>query len=339
MTDVAMPRPARDLPVPRIFVLTAVAALAVAALAVWALTLGDFALPWRTALAAARGDGPAKAVFVVQSLRLPRIVAAIAIGAALAVSGAVFQGVSRNPLVSPDVIGVNAGASLAAVYWIITRQSAALLAPAAFAGALIAAAAIYALAWRGGVEPDRMILVGIGVGAALTAAVTLLTVRYPAEVVRPAEHWLMGSLSGSVWSDACIVLAAALLFVPAALLLARLLRLTQLGDEVSRSLGLPLERLRLGLIVVGCGLAATATAVAGPIGFVALMTPHMARMLAGPVSGGVLVFTAALGALFLLGADLVAQFALPVPLPVGAITAAVGAPYFLYLLYRAHARL
>jgi iron complex transport system permease protein len=274
---------------------------------------------------------------VVQTLRLPRVVSAVLIGAALAVAGAIFQGVVRNPLVSPDIIGIDSGASLAAVFWIVTRQPAPLLPLAAFAGALLTAAVIYALTWRRGVDTDRLILVGIGVGAAVAAGITFVTVRFPVEIVRPAEFWLMGSLSGSTWRDVATLLVAALILVPSALLLAQPLRTLQLGDDITRTLGVPLERLRLGLIVVGCGLAATAVAIAGPIAFVALMVPHAARMLAGPVSTGVMLFTAILGALFLIIADVIAQHGLPVSLPVGAITAAVGAPYFLFLLYRSHA--
>jgi len=319
--------------------LTLVATAGVMLVSLWALSLGSFAMPLGDALAAARGQGSADQIFVVQTLRLPRIVAGILIGAALAVAGAIFQGVVRNPLVSPDIIGIDSGASLVAVFWIVTGQSAALLPLAAFAGALLTAAAIYVLAWKRGIDTDRLILIGIGVGAAVAAGITFLTVRYPVEIVRPAEFWLMGSLSGSTWRDVTTLLIAALLLVPAALLLARPLRTLQLGDDVTRGLGVPIERLRLGLIVVGCGLASVAVAIAGPIAFVALMVPHVARMLAGPVSGGVILFTATLGALFLIVADAVAQHGLPVALPVGAITAAVGAPYFLFLLYRSHARI
>lgn len=324
---------------PRVMVLTLIAAGGVMLVSLWALSLGSFSMPLGNALAAARGQGSADQIFVVQTLRLPRIVAGILIGAALAVAGAIFQGVVRNPLVSPDIIGIDSGASLVAVFWIVTGQSPALLPLAAFAGALVTAGAIYVLAWKRGIDTDRLILIGIGVGAAVAAGITFLTVRYPIEIVRPAEFWLMGSLSGSTWRDVTTLLIAALLLVPSALLLARPLRTLQLGDDVTRGLGVPIERLRLGLIVVGCGLASVAVAIAGPITFVALMVPHVARMLAGPVSGGVILFTATLGALFLVVADAVAQHGLPVALPVGAITAAVGAPYFLFLLYRSHARI
>lgn len=324
---------------PRIFALTFIAIGVMLLLGLWAVSLGSYTMPLTEALAAIRGQGTQEQVFVVQTLRLPRIVCAVLIGGALAVAGAIFQGVVRNPLVSPDIIGIDTGASLFAVFWIVTGQPGALLPIAAFAGAVLTAAIIYTLTWKRGVDTDRLILVGIGVGAAVAAGITYLTVRFPVEIVRPAEFWLMGSLTGSNWRDVVSLLITAALLVPLAIILARPLRTLQLGDDITRGLGIPLERVRLGLIVVGCGLAAVSVSIAGPIGFVALMVPHVARMLSGPVSGGVLLFTAALGAIFLLGADMIAQHGLPVTLPVGAITAAVGAPYFLYLLYRSHGRL
>ena len=324
---------------PRAIILTLLAFGIVLLLALWAVTLGSYAMPISEALAAVRGIGTEDQVFVVQTLRLPRIVSAILIVAALATAGALFQGVVRNPLVSPDIIGIDTGASLFAVFWIVTGRTSALLPVAAFAGAVLVAAIIYVLTWKGGVDTDRLILVGIGVGAAVGAGITFITVRFPVEIVRPAEFWLMGSLNGSTWRDVTTVLLTVAVLVPLSVILARPLRTLQLGDDITRGLGVPLERVRLGLIVVGCGLAAVSVAIAGPIGFVALMVPHVARMLAGPVSGGVVLFTAALGSIFLLGADMIAQHGLPISLPVGAITAAVGAPYFLFLLYRSHTRL
>lgn len=323
---------------PRVMLLTLGGVALILFLALWAVSLGSYRMPFSEALAAVRGIGTEDQVFVVRTLRLPRIVCAILIGAALAVAGALFQGVVRNPLVSPDIIGIDTGASLIAVFWIVTGQPAALLPIAAFIGAVTTAAVIYLLTWKGGVDTDRMILVGIGVGAAISAGITFLTVKFPVEIVRPAEFWLMGSLTGSNWRDVTVLLVTVAVLIPSAAILARLLRAMQLGDDVTRGLGVPLEQVRLGLIVVGCGLAAVAVSVAGPIAFVALMVPHVARMLTGPVSSGVMLFTAALGAIFLLSADMIAQHALPVSLPVGAITAAVGAPYFLFLLYRNQTR-
>lgn len=323
---------------PRVMILTLAGIALILFLALWAVSLGSYSMPFSEALAAVRGVGTEDQVFVVRTLRLPRIVCAVLIGAGLAVAGALFQGVVRNPLVSPDIIGIDAGASLLAVFWIVTGQPAALLPIAAFIGAVTTAAAIYLLTWKSGVDTDRLILVGIGVGAAIGAGITFLTVKFPVEIVRPAEFWLMGSLTGSNWRDVVVLLVTVVVLVPGAAILARLLRTMQLGDDVTRGLGVPLEQLRLSLIVVGCGLAAVAVSVAGPIAFVALMVPHVARMLAGPVSSGVMLFTATLGAIFLLSADMIAQHALPVSLPVGAITAAVGAPYFLFLLYRNQTR-
>lgn len=324
---------------PRVILLTIAALGIMLLLALLAVSLGSYTMPFNEALAAIRGVGSEDQVFVVRTLRLPRIVAAVLIGASLAVAGALFQGVVRNALVSPDIIGIDTGASLFAVFWIVSGKPGGLLPLAAFAGAIITSTVIYVLTWKKGVDTDRLILVGIGIGAAVGAGITFIMVKFPVEIVRPAEFWMMGSLTGSTWRDVATMLASSLILIPTAMVLAWLLRTMQLGDDVTRGLGVPLERLRLSLMVVGCGLAAVAVSVAGPIGFVALMVPHVARMLTGPVSGGVILFTATLGAIYLLGADIIAQHALPVTLPVGAITAAVGAPYFLYLLYRSQSRM
>lgn len=308
-------------------------------LMIWAMTLGSYTMPFGDVAGAILGRGSEEQGFVVRTLRLPRVLCAALLGAALAVAGAVFQGLVRNPLVSPDIIGIDAGASLVAVFWIVMGKPAELLPLAAFIGALLTAIVIYLLSWRGGIATDRMILVGIGIGAAVGAGTTYLTVKFPVEIVRPAQVWLMGSIFGSDWKDVVTLAVTSLVLLPAALVLGESLRTMQLGDDIARTLGLRLEATRLGLIVVGCGFAAVAVAIAGPIGFVALMVPHIARMLAGPVSGGVLLFAAAIGAFFLLASDVVAQHLLPVSLPVGIVTAAVGAPYFLWLLYHSQIRM
>ncbi|GIW04326.1 MAG: iron ABC transporter permease [Thermomicrobiales bacterium] len=308
-------------------------------LATFAMTRGSYTMPFGAVAKAVVGHGNPEQEMVVRTLRLPRVISAILIGAALAMSGAIFQGLVRNPLVSPDIIGISEGAGLCAVFWIVTGLDLTLLPLAAFVGAALTAAAIYLLTWKGGISPHRLILVGIGIGAMLRAGTSYLTVRYPVEQVRPAVVWQLGSVYGSDWGDVKIMGAVLLALAPVAVALTWHLRTLQLGDGVARSLGLSLERSRLGLIVAGCALAAVAVALAGPIGFVALMVPHIARMLAGPPSGSVMVFTGVLGALFLLGADVIAQHALPTALPVGVITGAVGAPYFLFLLYRVNTRM
>lgn len=308
------------------------------ALSIWAMTLGDYNLSFRDVLRAIAGDGDDKALFVVQDLRLPRVTVALLIGAILAMAGAIFQGLVRNPLVSPDIIGINTGASLLAVIWIAYGLSRDLLPLAAFLGAILTAAIIYVASWKGGILPSRLILVGIGVGAFLSAATTWVTLQFPIEKIRPAIVWTMGSVYGSTWGDVRLLAISLLVLGPLAIVLMWYLRVLQLGDDIGRGLGMHLELTRLALIVVGCGLAAAAVSVAGPIGFVALMIPHAARMLAGPLSSTVMLFTGLLGATFLLFADVTSQHFLPVTLPVGIVTAALGAPYFLFLLYKSNAR-
>ena len=329
----------------RVLLYCAITLVVLFLMATWAMTLGSFRIPFSEVLGEllGRNTGTDKhstqVHFIVHTLRLPRVLCAILIGASLSMSGAVFQGLVRNPLVSPDIIGIDSGATVAAVFWIVTRQPASMLPLAAFFGAIVTAIAIYLLSWKGGISPNRLILVGIGIGAALAAWTTFMLVKFPLDLARPAEVWTMGSVYGSNWTDVRWLSGGLLIFGTIAIASMWSLRILQLGDDVSRGLGVPLERTRLLIIVTGCALAAISVSVAGPIGFVALMVPHVARMLAGPASGTVLVFTALIGGVFLLFADVVGQHYLPVSLPVGLVTAGIGAPYFLFLLYRTNVRM
>ncbi|MCO5222788.1 MAG: iron ABC transporter permease [Thermomicrobiales bacterium] len=319
--------------------LTAVVSVLLGLLIIWAMTLGSYEIPFLDVARSVAGNGTDDQLLVVRQLRLPRVLTAAMVGASLAVSGAIFQGLVRNPLVSPDIIGVNAGATVVAVFWIVTGLSYSLLPAAAFLGASLAAAVVYLLTWKKGISPNRLILVGIGVSEFLFAFNQYLLVKFPLEQVRPAIVWSIGSIYGSSWFDVRILAVTLLICLPVAVFLAWPLRAMQLGDDVVRGLGLSLERTRLGLIVVGCALAGVAVALAGPIGFVALMVPHFARMIVGPLSGTMILFTAVIGAFFVLAVDVIGQHYLPVALPVGALTAAFGAPYFLFLLYRTNTRM
>lgn len=323
----------------RVLVLTGVALAALVALGAWGLTLGSFHLPLGDVVRALIGRGSRDADFIVLGLRLPRVLTATLLGPMLAMSGAIFQGLVRNPLVSPDLIGINAGASLAAVFWIVTKQPHGLLPLVAFAGALGAATAIYLLTWRGQIAGARLILVGIGANALLTAATSWLIVRSGIYDAAAAVLWMTGSVYGSNWTDVAVLAVSAAVLAPVGIGLMRSMQVMQYGDLTARSLGMPLERTRLALMLVGCALSGVTVAVAGPVGFVAFMVPHMSRMVSGPMSGGVFVLTGVLGGILVLGADLVGQHALPVSLPVGVVTAALGAPYFLFLLYRTNARM
>lgn len=309
------------------------------ALSCLAMMLGSFRLSVGEVVSTLLGNGEGRSDFIIWRLRFPRTLTLVMLGAALAMSGAIFQGAVRNPLVSPDIIGINAGATLAAVFWILTEQDQWALPLVAFGGAVSIAALIYALTWRGHISGGRLILVGIGVNALLTAGTTFLFVRYPVQQVRDALAWTVGSVNNSNWSDVQLLAFSLAVLIPVGLALMWSLRVMQLGDIPARTVGMPLERTRLALIVVGSGLCALAVTVAGPIGFVALTTPHVARMVAGPMTGGVFMFAAIIGGIFLMTSDIIAQHALPVALPVGVVTAAVGAPYFLFLLYRTNTRI
>ncbi|MBB3053286.1 iron complex transport system permease protein [Prauserella isguenensis] len=275
--------------------------------------------------------------FVVNSLRLPRALVAVAVGAALGVSGVILQGLTRNDLAAPDIVGINAGASLAAVSLIVVAPAASIvyLQPAALAGAFLAAGLLYLLAWRRKGSPLRLVLVGIGLSAVAGAGATLLIAVGEIEQASVALVWLAGSVYGRGWDDFYSFTPWLLVFFPLALLLSRHLAAMNLGDNVARALGLPVEKVRGLLLLTSVGLAGTAVATAGTIGFVALMAPHIARHLVGPAYGGLIPAAAATGATIVVGADFVgrALFA-PVELPAGIVTAVLGAPFFLYLLYR-----
>jgi iron complex transport system permease protein len=320
----------------RTFAFGMLAAGITAGVAAWAMTLGEFPISVPDVVTATFGlgdGGPAE--FVVRRLRLPRVLTAVLVGAALAASGAIFQGLVRNPLVAPDIIGVNAGAALVAVSFITVTGSATLVPVGAFTGALVTAFLVYAITWRRGISAARLVLVGIGVTAILSALTTLVLVRYPAEQIAPAVLWTTGSLSGSGWPQVAVLAVGVGGCLPVALWLTRHLGILQLGDDTARNLGIRAEPSRAALIAVGAALAAFAVAAGGPIGFVALISPHITRMLAGPLTAGVLLLAALIGALMLSLSDLVAQHAFsPISVPAGVITAAVGAPYFLFLLYR-----
>lgn len=233
------------------------------ALAMWTMTVGDFPVTFADVVTSSIGLGDGSSDFVVRTLRLPRTLAAVLVGVALASSGAIFQGLVRNPLVAPDVIGVNTGAGLAAVFLLVTAGSPGLVPVAALLGALAATAAVYGLSWRKGIVGDRLVLVGIGVNAILAALTMLLIVRYPVEEVSSAVLWLTGTLYASGWRDVTAVAVAVVVLLPAALALMPALRAIQLGDDTGRALGARVEPARTGLLVVAAALAAAAVAVAG----------------------------------------------------------------------------
>jgi iron complex transport system permease protein len=301
------------------------------------LAWGEFPLPLGDVLATLAGGGRQADRFIVIEVRLPRALVAALTGAALAVSGAVFQILVRNPLASPDIIGITGGASVAAVTVFVLGASAALVPVAAFGGAVAASALLYALAWRGGLSPYRLVLVGIGIEALGKAGTTYALIRGRIEDVHQAAVWVMGSLNSRAFTDVWPLAAGLAILMPAIALLARSLDALSLGEDQARALGVRVEAARLGLVVAAAGLAAIAVAAAGPIVFAAFIAPHIARRLTRASGAAVLPAAALCGALLVLASDLVGRLLLsPTEIPVGIVTSVIGAPFFLWLLYRAN---
>jgi len=304
-----------------------------------AVASGEVAIPLRSVAAEVLGggaDGPD--AFVIRTLRLPRALTGALVGAALGLAGAIFQRLLANPLASPDLLGVSAGAAVGAVLALVVAGvgSTLVVTSAALAGAVVAVVAITLLAVRDGLTGFRLILVGVGLTAVLDAVVVLLLRRAELRDAARATTWLTGSLNGRGWEYVRPLTLALLLLVPLALVGARCLRTLELGDDAAAALGVPVARCRAGLALVGAALAAVATAAAGPVGFVALAAPQVARGLVGPRGGGLLP-AALVGAAIVVWADVVGRLVLaPVELPVGVVTAVVGAPYLLWLLVRAN---
>lgn len=302
-----------------------------------ALVTGDITVPLPDVLSALLGGGDLGTHFVVVELRLPRALLATLTGLCFGMAGAVFQSLLRNPLASPDVIGISSGASTAAVLASMSFAASGLaLSASALLGALVAGTAIYLLAWRKGVDGARLVLVGVGVGTGLTSVVSYLMTRSDVTEAQTAFVWLVGSLNGRSWSQFWPLLIAAVPLVPLTLAASRNLPALQLGDDTANGLGARTERSRLALLACATGLAGVATAAAGPVGFVAFVCPPIARRLL-PGQGAAVVPSALVGAALVCLADLAGQHLLPdTQLPVGVLTSIIGAPYLLWLLARAN---
>ena len=280
------------------------------------------------------GETVPGASFTVGELRLPRAVLAILAGFAFGIAGVTFQTMLRNPLASPDIIGITAGASAAAVFSIVILSlSETAVSVLAVAGGLATALAIYLLSNKGGFAGTRLILIGIGVAAMLDAAVTYVLSKAPAYDLQAAMRWLTGSLNGATWSTVLPLAVASVVLVPALLAKGRDLNVMRLGDDAAASLGIRLQGTRVIVIVAAVALLAFATAATGPIAFVAFMAGPIAARIVGP-GGSLLLPSALVGALLVQLADLLGQFAFDSRYPVGVVTGVLGAPFLIYLLIR-----
>jgi len=317
----------------RAAVVVAVLLLAALAASVLLIGTGDFPISAGDVLKTLAGNGNAGQEFIVDELRLPRVLVGLLVGASLGLGGALFQAVTRNPLGSPDVLGLGQGATAGALVMIVLFSgSAAQVTMGALAGGLATGLAIYLLAWKRGVHGYRLVLVGIGVSAVVTAVNGyLLTVSDIVDAAR-AVVWMTGSLSGRDWDQVWPLLALCAVLVPLVLANARGLRLMEMGDDVSNALGVRVERVRALLMVAAVLLTATATAAAGPVSFVALTAPQLARRLTRS-PGPNLLSSLCMGAALLVTADWASQWIFGADqLPVGVVTGVLGGVYLLWLL-------
>ncbi|MET8370854.1 FecCD family ABC transporter permease [Micromonospora profundi] len=314
-------------------VLAVLAALVVAAFAV-SLMAGRTFYPPADVLAVLSGEDVPGASFTVGTLRLPRAVLAVLAGACFGLGGVTFQTMLRNPLASPDMIGISSGASAAAAFAIVVLNlgEAGVSAFAIVVG-LAVALVIYLLSFKDGVAGTRLVLIGIGMAAMLDSLTAYVLSQAAEWDLQEALRWLTGSLNGVTWKQVTPVAVAVAVLAPVLLGQARNLSMMQLGDDTAAALGVRLERTRILVIVAAVGLISFATAATGPIAFVAFLSGPIAARLVGPV-GSLLLPSALVGSLLVLVADFVGQFAFDTRYPVGVVTGVLGAPYLIYLLIR-----
>ncbi|MCF8604581.1 iron ABC transporter permease [Gordonia sp. HY442] len=327
---------------PRPVIVTVIAAVGAFVFFCMSIRMGDLPLSFTQVVETLIGRGDALSTFIVNDLRLPRALMAVIVGAGLAMSGAIVQSISHNPLASPDILGISAGAGVTAVF-LLTAGGAATgvvrygMPGIALAGALITGVLVYVLAARGGMNGMRLILIGVAVNALMHALITWMMVRADIDQVGQAQTWLVGSLDARTWDQVIGTGVLTAIAAVVAIVAAFALRAVQLGDDVAQGLGVGLGRTRAVLLIAAVVLAAAAVSGAGPIAFVAFVSPQVTMRLTG-LSSPPLIPSAAVGAFLLAGADLVARTLLPVTLPVGIVTAAVGGPFLVYLLIRQNVR-
>jgi cobalamin transport system permease protein len=294
---------------------------------------------WKLGLASAPPDIPSGTAVILFELRVPRVLLAALVGSALAASGVVFQALFRNPMADPAIIGVSSGAALGAIVVILAGGSVVLggigVPAAAFAGALLVSFVVYRLARIGpSVQVATLLLAGIAVAAVISAVISLV-MAFSGQQIRSIYFWLLGGLAARGWEQVGIAAPLVAVGLGLSLLAVRDLNLMALGEERAAQLGLEVERFKRLALATGALLAAAAVSVAGVIGFVGLMTPHILRLILGADHRRLVPAVLLGGATFMVLADLAARTVLaPEEIPVGAVTALLGGPFFLYLLRR-----
>ncbi|MFJ8713882.1 FecCD family ABC transporter permease [Streptomyces violaceus] len=330
----------------RPWILCVTLVLATATFLVFCLSVGvgDFPISLSRVIATILGRGEQVDQFVIMDLRMPRALAGLVVGIALGVSGAITQSIARNPLANPDVLGITSGASAVAVFLVTVSGGTAAaivnsvgLSAAALAGGLGTGLLVYFLAWRRGIDGFRLILIGISVSAVMQAITTWLLVTADIRDVAKAQAWLVGSLEDRAWGEVRVALWCSLVLLVVVSFVAFQFKPMHFGDEVAAGLGVRYAAVRAVLLLCAVLLAGVAVSAAGPVPFVALVAPQVAMRLARCPTPP-MVASGLVGSLLLIGSDLVARTALPVSLPVGVVTAAIGGPFLVYLLVRANLR-
>lgn len=297
------------------------------------MKLGAIPLSWHELYHALSGADSSKIGQIIMTIRLPRIVVGFLAGMNLALAGVILQGILRNPLADPGIIGITSGGALAAMIIMILLPSYMMLVPiGAFVGALAASLLVYGISWQGGLNPLRLILAGVAVAAFFGGFNTVLSVFYP-DRVQGTVSWMAGGFVGRSWDDVMMIWPYTAIGIVGSMVSIRWLTLLSLGDDTARTLGLHVERCRLALLVLAALLAASAVSVSGMLGFVGLIVPHVARLIVGVDYRYLIPTSMVFGGILIVYADTLARMVIvPGEIPVGVLMSFLGAPFFLYLL-------
>lgn len=289
------------------------------------------------------GQGSKSNEIAIFKIRLPRIIIGILVGIALATSGTILQGVTKNDLADSGILGINSGAALFVVIYIyimngnvydgVSNLTIFTMPIVALAGAIFGAGIIYLLAWKNGINSSRLLLIGIGINIAFTSLLTIFQLKFTTQEFNRVMAWTSGSIWGASWKYVLAILPFILIFVILTIYKSRYLDVLNLGDEVSIGLGIEVEKERRKLIIYAVILAGVATSVAGSIGFLGLISPHIARKLVGPKHKNLIPVASFIGIFILLVSDTIARNIIaPMEIPVGIVVSIIGVPYFIYLM-------
>lgn len=307
------------------------------------LNMGSFSIEPMDVIKTFLGQGQRNHEIAIFKLRLPRIVIALLVGSALSTAGVILQGVTKNDLADSGILGINSGAALFVVVYIylmngnvyegMSNLTVFTMPIIALVGALFGAFLIYSLAWKGGINSSRLLLIGIGVNIAFTSILTIFQLKFTTQEFNRVMAWTSGSIWGTSWKYVIAVLPFIVIFMGITIYKSKYIDVLNLGDEVSISLGVDVEKQRRRLIIYAVILSGVSTAVAGSISFLGLIAPHIGRKIIGPKHKRLIPVSALIGTLLLLIADTISRNLLaPIEIPVGIVVSIIGVPYFIYLM-------